>query len=472
MDISRSVSRRLLRTKPIEVTIAGEAGKPRPLARSITLFQLTMLGVGCTIGTGIFVILGDAVPKAGPGVVLSFALAGITAALTALCFAELAAAMPVAGSSYSYAYATMGELVAYLVGSCLVLEYGVSASTIAVGWGQYINELSVDLFDWRLPREIANPPGVDGGILNLPAAIAVFLGGLLLIRGARESAGANAALVVAKILVLVMFIAIGFSAFSSANLHPFMPSGFVGVGGAASSIFFSFIGIDAISTAGEEAKNPKRDLPLAIIFSLVIITAVYVLVSLAAVGAQPVGDFNDTEASLAQILRQITGATWPSVILSVGAIISIFSSMLVCFYGQTRILCIMARDGLVPQFLARVDPRTQTPVRNTVVVGLILAVTAAMFPLDVLADLTSLGTLVAFMVVSLAVIILRRKRPDLSQGGFRVPFYPMTPLLSAGFCLYLIAGLPAQTFVLFGFWVAATLLLYACFGWRRPVLSA
>ena len=457
--------RQLLRTKPI--ALSDEGAEARPLARSITLFQLTMLGVGCTIGTGIFVILGDAVSNAGPGVVMSFGLAGITAALTALCFAELASAMPVAGSSYSYAYATMGELVAYLVGSCLVLEYGISASTIAVGWGQYFNELSVDLLGWRLPPEIANPPGVDGGLFNLPAVIACFLGGVLLIRGASESAGANALMVLAKLAVLAMFVAIGFTAFNSANLHPFMPQGFVGVGAAASSIFFSYIGIDSITTAGEEAKNPKRDLPLAIIFSLLIITAVYMLVSLAAVGAQPFGAFNNSEASLAQILRQITGATWPAVILSVGAIVSIFSSMLVCFYGQTRILCIMARDGLVPEFLARVDPRTKTPVQNTIVVGVILAVTAAIFPLDVLADLTSLGTLAAFMVVSLGVIILRRRRPELSQGGFRVPFYPVTPLLSAGFCLYLIAGLPAKTFLLFGLWLAVTLLLYFGFGRRH-----
>lgn len=460
---------RLFRRKPIEVEVGGES---RPLARSLTLFQLTMLGVGCTIGTGIFVILGDAVPKAGPGVVVSFGLAGITATLTALCFAELAASMPVAGSSYSYAYATMGELAAYLVGSCLVLEYGISASTIAVGWGQYFNELSSDLFGWRLPAEISNPPGVEGGIFNLPAVLACFLGGLLLIRGVRESAGANALLVLAKIAVLVMFIVLGFTAFRSDNLHPFMPNGFAGVGAAASSLFFSFIGIDAISTAGEEAKNPRRDLPLAIIFALVIITATYVLVGFAAVGAQPVGEFNDTEASLAQILRQITGATWPSVILSIGAIISIFSSMLVCFYGQTRILCIMARDGLVPNFLARVDPCRQTPVQNTIVVGVILAITAAIFPLDVLADLTSLGTLAAFMVVSLAVIILRRRRPDLSEGGFRVPFYPVTPLLSAGFCLYLIAGLPAKTFLLFGLWLAVTLLLYGWFALRKSVVPA
>ena len=270
----------LLRCKPV-LDFIGDDPDTKPLARNIGLFQLTMLGVGATIGTGIFVALTTAVPEAGPAVTLSFVIAGITAALTALCYAEMASAVPASGSSYSYAYATMGELAAFLIGSCLLLEYGVSASAIAVGWGQYLNELLSISTGWRLPDIIARPPGA-GGIVNLPAVLLVGLCLILLLRGTRESTTANAILVIAKLAVLALFVAVALAHFQPTNFHPFAPKGMAGIGAAASSIFFSYIGIDAVSTAGEEVRNPRRDLPLAIILSLLIVTAAYILVAVAA----------------------------------------------------------------------------------------------------------------------------------------------------------------------------------------------
>jgi APA family basic amino acid/polyamine antiporter len=459
----------ILRCKPVVEFIEGEGDAAHPrLARSIGLFQLTMLGVGATIGTGIFVALTTAVPEAGPGVTVSFVLAGITAALTALCYAELCSTVPVAGSSYSYAYATLGELAAFLIGACLLLEYGVSGSAVAVGWGQYLNELLSETIGWRIPAALANPPGA-GGVFNLPAAALVLLCTLLLLRGAKESAGANAALVVAKIAVLILFVAIGFAHFHAGNFHPFAPHGIKGIGAAASSIFFSYIGIDAVSTAGEEVKDPRRTLPLGVILSLLIVTGLYILVALAAVGAQPWTAFAGQEAGLAVILHNLTGATWPAIVLSLGAIASIFSVTLVVLYGQTRILYAMSCDGLLPAFFRRVDPVRHVPRQNTIVVAIAVALLAALVPLDVLVNLTSMGTLIAFAAVSAGVIILRRRRPDLSRG-YSVPLYPLLPLASVAFCLYLIWGLPSDTFLLFALWMAGGAILYFGYSIRRSNL--
>ena len=459
----------ILRCKPVVEFVEGDRDAAHPgLARSIGLFQLTMLGVGATIGTGIFVALTTAVPEAGPGVTVSFVLAGITAALTALCYAELCSTVPVAGSSYSYAYATLGELAAFLIGACLLLEYGVSGSAVAVGWGQYLNALLSETIGWRIPAALANPPGA-GGIFNLPAAVLVLLCTLLLLRGARESAGANAALVVAKIAVLVLFVAIGFAHFHAANFHPFAPNGMKGIGAAASSIFFSYIGIDAVSTAGEEVKDPRRTLPLGVILSLLIVTGLYILVALAAIGAQPWTAFAGQEAGLAVILHNLTGAAWPAIILSLGAIASIFSVTLVVLYGQTRILYAMSCDGLLPAFFRRIDPVRKVPRQNTIVVAIAVALLAALVPLDVLINLTSMGTLIAFAAVSAGVIILRRRRPDLRRG-YTVPLYPLLPLASVAFCFYLIWGLPADTFLLFALWMAGGAILYFGYSIRRSNL--
>ncbi len=274
-----------------------------------------------------------------------------------------------------------------------------------------------------------------------------------------------------KIGVLILFIVIGASAFDSANLEDFAPFGIAGIGAAASAIFFSFIGIDAVSTAGEEVHNPRRTLPLAIIFALIIVSTLYVLVALVAVAAQPWEQFEGQDAGLAQILRDITGQTWPSLLLSTGAVVSLFSVTLVVLYGQTRILFAMARDGMLPEVFHKVNPRTLTPVRNTIFVGLFVALLGALVPLDVLTNLTSMGTLVAFAVVSIGVIVLRRTQPD-AERPFRVPLYPVVPVVSVAACLYLIQGLPLSTFLLFAAWLAIALLAYFLYGLRHSRLAA
>jgi len=461
----------LLRKKPVEAFVTEtrpdvEGGE---LSRSIGLFTLTMFGVGATIGTGIFIVLSEAVPEAGPGVLLSFVLAGITAALTAVCYAELASTIPVSGSSYSYTYATMGEIVAFGVAACLLLEYGVSSAAVSVGWGQYLNALFFNLFGFRLPEAIILAPG-EGGFLNLPAMVLVTLCCLLLVRGVRESATANAVMVIIKVAVLILFAIIAFSAFSAQNFAPFAPFGAVGIGVAASSIFFTFIGLDAVSTAGEEVHNPRRNLPLAIIFATIIVTTVYILVALAGVGAQPYGQFEGQEAGLAVILRNITGSAWAPAILAGGAVISIFSVTLVTLYGQTRILFAMSRDGMIPEVFHRVSPTTLVPVRNTFIVCLFVGLLAGFVPLGVLIDLTSMGTLVAFTVVSIGVMILRRTQPDLPRG-FRVPLYPVVPIASALFCLYLITGLPYSTFALFAVWLGVAAIIYFTYSARHSLLA-
>jgi APA family basic amino acid/polyamine antiporter len=470
MQSTGSFGLSLLRCKPVRALISehggGETGQ---LARSIGLFQLTMLGVGSTIGTGIFVALTAAVPEAGPGVIVSFVIAGITAALTALCYAEIASTIPVSGSSYSYAYATLGEFVAYIVGACLLLEYAISASAIAVGWGQYLNELLLDVSGWQMPAAISQPPGA-GGYFNLPAIVLVALCAALLIRGGRESTTVNAILVLLKLGVLAFFVVVALSAFSVKNLHPFTPRGWHGVGSAASTIFFSYIGIDAISTAGEEVDNPRKTLPLGIILSLLIVTSAYIAVAIAAIGAQQWTEFAGQDAGLAVILGNITGSAWPSMVLCLGAIVSIFSVTLVTMYGQTRILFAMSRDGLLPRVFQRVNPHTLTPTANTYIVAVFIALVAAMIPLDVLANLTSMGTLIAFSVVSVGVIILRRTRPDLPRG-YKVPLFPFVPIASVLFCVYLIIGLPWNTFALFAIWISAALIIYFSYSFRHSVLG-
>ncbi|WP_228718197.1 APC family permease [Kitasatospora acidiphila] len=469
---SPSLGHSLLRRKPVATLIAESAGKggDGQLRRSIGLWQLSAIGIGATVGTGIFFVLSSAVPEAGPAVVLSFVLAAITAGLTALCYAELASAIPVSGSSYSYAYATLGEATAYGVGICLLLEYGVSASAIAVSWGQYLNKFSELAFGFRIPDWLAAPPG-DGGYFNLPAVVLVAMVTFLLVRGVSESARVNAIMVGIKIVVLLAFVAIGLTGYHSGNMHDFMPFGWSGVGVAASSIFFSFIGLDAVSTAGEEVRNPRRNLPLAIVISLVVVTLLYVAVALTAIGAQPWRKFDGQEVGLAQILQDITGQSWPALMFALGAIVSIFSVTLVVIYGQTRILYSMGRDGLLPAKFAKVSPRTGTPVWNTLVVGTGVALLAAFVPLDILTDLTSMGTLVAFAVVSIGVIILRRTNPGLERG-FKVPGYPVVPVLSVGFCAYLVKGLHPITFVFFGGALLVAAAGYFGYGIRHSRLGA
>ncbi|MFI0987281.1 amino acid permease [Streptomyces exfoliatus] len=461
----------LTRRKPVEQLVAeGGQGEGGSLRRSLSMWQLTMISIGATLGTGIFVVLGDAVPKAGPAVTLAFVIAGLTALFSALSYAELAGTIPVAGSSYSYAYATMGELVAWVCGWCLVLEYGVSVAAVAVGWGEYLNELLDGTLGVTIPAMLSSAPG-EGGVINLPGLIVVLLAMVFLLGGARESALVNTIMVFVKIAALVLFCAIGFMGFKSGNYEDFMPLGMAGVSAAGASLFFSYIGFDAASTAGEEAKDPKRDLPRAIMLSLLIVTVLYVLVAAVAVGAWNWKDFEGSEATLAAIMNDVSGQTFWGTLLALGAVISIASVVLTVLYGQTRVLFAMSRDGLVPKVFAKVNPKTGTPRVNTVIVSLFCGALASVIPLGKLVDATSIGTLFAFALVNVAVIVLRYTRPDMPRT-FKVALGPVFPVLGFGFCAYNMFSLDTVTWVVFGCWMAAGLVFYFLYGMRRSRLAS
>ncbi|MGP4003375.1 amino acid permease [Streptomyces sp. 8N706] len=461
---------RLMRCKPVERLVAeGGQGEGGSLRRSLGMWQLTMISIGATLGTGIFVVLGEAVPEAGPAVTVSFIIAGLTALFSALSYAELAGTIPVSGSSYSYAYATMGELIAWICGWCLILEYGVSVAAVAVGWGEYLNELLAGTIGVTIPDALAAPPG-DGGIFNLPALLVVLLSMAFLLGGARESARANTIMVAVKIGALLLFCAVAFTGIRAGNYTPFMPLGMAGVSAAGATLFFSYIGFDAASTAGEEAKDPKRDLPRAIMLSLLIVTALYVLVAAVAVGAMPWKGFSGSEAALAGIMEDVTGQSFWAVLLAAGAVIAIASVVLTVLYGQTRILFAMSRDGLVPKVFSKVDARTGTPRANTVIVSLFCGVLAAAVPLGQLADATSIGTLFAFALVNIAVIVLRRRRPEMPRT-FRVPLSPLLPVIGFGFCVWMMGSLDAITWTVFAVWMAVGLVVYFGYGMRRSRLA-
>jgi basic amino acid/polyamine antiporter, APA family len=466
-----SLREQILRRKPV-TEYAEETGADTEggeLKRSITLFQLSLFGIGATIGTGIFIVLSEAAPIGGPAVILSFVMAGVVAGLTAICYAELASAVPVSGSSYSYAYATMGEGVAVVVAACLLLEYGVAGAAVAVGWSQYLNEVLDNLFGFTIPENLSNAPEEDG-FFNVPAVVLLVLCMLLLIRGASESARINAVMVIIKVSVLVLFIVVGATGWDSDNLSDFAPFGADGVTSAAGIIFFSYIGLDAVSTAGEEVHNPRRNLPLAIIFALITVTTIYILVAVVAVAAQPLADFEDQEAGLSAILEKVTGESWPATVLAAGAVVSIFSVTLVTIYGQTRILFAMGRDGMIPAFFHRLNPRTLTPVPATIFVTVIVSILAGLLPINFLAEMTSIGTLVAFMVVSIGVIVLRRTAPDLPRG-FKVPGYPVTPILSVAGCIWIIQDLRPVTIWVFLGWASVALLWYVFYGRHHALLN-
>ncbi|WP_327307769.1 amino acid permease [Streptomyces sp. NBC_01298] len=460
----------LLRRKPVEQLVAeGGQGEGGSLRRSLTMWQLTMISIGATLGTGIFVVLGTAAPKAGPAVTISFIIAGLTALFSALSYAELAGSVPVSGSSYSYAYATMGELVAWVCGWCLILEYGVSVAAVAVGWGEYLNEFLDGTIGITIPESVSAPLG-EGGFINLPALVVVLLAMVFLMRGAKESARINSIMVGVKIVTLLLFIGIGAMGIKSGNYSNFNPLGRDGVMAAAGTLFFSYIGFDAASTAGEEAKNPKRDLPRAIMLSLLIVTVLYVLVAFVAVGAMPWQDFEGTEAALAQIMTDVTGHSVWGVVLAAGAVVAIASVVFAVLYGQTRILFAMSRDGLVPKAFGKVNARTGVPRANVVIVGLFCGLLAATIPLGKLADATSIGTLFAFGLVNVAVIILRFTRPDMPRT-FKVALFPLTPILGFLACGWVMWSLDAVTWQVFGGWMAVGLVIYFLYGIRRSRLA-
>jgi len=455
-----------LATKPVEQML--EAAEGSGLRRGIGALDLTALGIGAVIGTGIFVIIGEGIADSGPAIVISFVLAGLTCLFSAFSYAELASSIPVSGSAYTYAYSTMGELFAWIIGWDLILEYGVSVAAVAVGWGAYLVELFDSLFGFTLSDAITLPPG-DGGTINLPAVVLVLGVAAVLIAGVRESARSNTVMVIVKLGVLLFFIAVAFSAFNGDHFSNFAPNGFSGIESAAALIFFAYIGFDAVSTGSEEAKRPSRDLPIAIIGSLVICTILYILVAVAAIGALPADKLAGQDAPLAVALSDGAGLSWGADIVSFGALVAIASVTLTVLYGQTRVSFAMSRDGLLPRALSNVWERTQTPALLTAIFAIPAAVLAAFVPLSEIAELVNIGTLFAFFLVNIGVIILRRTRPDLDRG-FRVPLVPLFPIIGAALCVYLMTKLTGATWIRFFVWLGIGLVIYAFYGFRNSAL--
>lgn len=498
------------RIKPLDAIIA--TAEKKSLHRSLGAFQLTMLGIGAVIGTGIFVLTATAAQKAGPGMLVSFIIAGAVCGVAALCYAELAAMVPVAGSAYTYSYAVMGELMAWLVGWALILEYALGASAVAVGWSGHIVGL-LDSIGIHLPHAMTVGPKISfgsfleggevGGILNLPAVLVTMFVTWLLIIGTKESAFVNAILVAIKIAALMLFIAVTVPMITghTENFTPFAPRGWgnplgssgVGVLGAAASIFFAYVGFDAVSTAAEETKNPQRNVPIGLIGSLLICTVFYLLVASGAIGAfgaqpllQSAGKYFVegspelyasaactadhaplvcSKEALAYVLREVS-SPWLGNIVGLAATIALPSVVLLMMYGQTRIFFVMARDGLLPQTLSTVHPKFKTPWVVTLVTGIVVAIAAAFFPVGQLADYSNAGTLFAFAMVSVGVMILRvtdgkRMRP------FRTPaLFVVAPLSIIG-CLVLFLSLGIQSKLLFVVWTAIGLVLYFLYGYRH-----
>jgi basic amino acid/polyamine antiporter, APA family len=447
--------------KPTEhlVRETGEAG--HSLQRAVGALDLTALGIGAIIGTGIFVIIGEAIGDSGPSIVLSFALAGVTCLFSALSYSELASTIPVSGSAYTYGYATLGELLGWIIGWDLILEYGVSVAAVAVGWGGYLQSLLDSLFGISIPTAIAGPPG-EGGTVNVPAVFLVLAVAALLIYGVRESARTNTIMVFLKVGILIFFILVGFASINGDNYSPWAPNGTSGTVDAAALIFFAYIGFDAVSTGGEESRNPQRDLPIAIVGSLLIATLIYILVAIVAVGLAPSSRLAGSDAPLSDAIKIGAGLDWAGDLLSFGALVAITSVTLTILYGQTRIFFAMSRDGLLPEIFARLSAR-RTPWVTTLIFGVLVAVLAAFVPLTEIAKLVNIGTLFAFLIVNLGVIVLRRLEPDLERG-FRVPLVPWFPLIGAGLCIYLMTQLEGVTWLRFGIWLVLGLIIYAVYG--------
>jgi APA family basic amino acid/polyamine antiporter len=456
----------LERRKPVEAIIADSlaAGDgERTLKRALGVWGITALGIGAIVGTGIFVLTGHAAAtSAGPGIVISFVIAGIVSALAALCYAELASTVPVSGSAYTYVYATLGEFIAWIVGWGLILEYALGAATVAIGWSGYFGDFLHATFGIAIPKALSTNP-FEGGIANVPAALIILLISALLIRGTQESSTVNKIIVIVKLAVVAFFIFIGIAHVNPANWHPFAPFGFKGIVNGAGLVFFAYIGFDAVSTSAEEVENPARDLPRGIIGSLAVCTVLYIIVSGILTGILPYSQLNVPSPVSYSLIK--IGLGWAGAIVAVGAIAGLTTVLLVMLYGQSRVFFAMSRDGLLPAIFSKVHPKFCTPYLSSALIGVIVAVVAAVGELDVVADLVNIGTLAAFALVSIGVVVLRRRSPDLKRG-FRVPFSPVVPILSAVAAVALIFnGLPVRTIVAYFIWLFIGLGVY--FGYSR-----
>jgi len=461
----------LLRKKPI----GGEAGRHGDrLPPTLSWPHLVALGVGAIVGTGILTLIGVGADRAGPSVLLSFAIAGAVCACAALAYAELAAMLPASGSAYSYTYSALGEIFAWVVGWSLILEYSLVVSTVAVGWSGYASPL---LAGFGFPLELTQGPEL-GGLVNLPAIFIIAVVTGLLLLGTHESARVNTILVVVKIATLSLFVAVALPNFDAAHLHPFMPFGFGatpgpdgvqrGVMAAAAIIFFAFYGFDAISTAAEETKRPERDLAIGIIGSMLACTLIYILVAAAAIGAVPFTGFADSPEPLALILRQL-GRPGVAHIVATAAVIALPTVLLAFLYGQSRIFLAMARDGFLPRSLAAIS-RRGTPARITTATAVLVAILAGLLPIGEIAALANAGTLIAFMAVGACLIVLRRRRPDLPRP-FRTPAALLVGLGAVLGCLYLFISLPGKTLLWCLAWNLVGLLIYLAYARHHSALA-
>lgn len=463
---------RLFRTKSIEQILADADRPEHRLKKTLTAWDLTALGIGAIIGTGIFVLIGTAVvgdahrPGAGPGIVLSFVLSGLTCAFAALCYAEFAAMIPVAGSAYTYSYATLGEFLAWLTGWNLILEYGVACVAVAIGWSGYFNNI-LKLAGIELPYWATHPP-LEGGVANIPAAVIVLLVTTILVIGVKESARATGVIVMVKLAVILFFIAVGSSSIEPSNWVPFMPYGFSGVGAAAAIVFFAYIGFDAVSTTAEEARNPQRDIPIGIIASLGICTVLYIIVAAVLTGLVPYAKI-DIHAPVAEALR-VAGFQWGAAVVATGAVAGITSVLVVMMIGQIRVFFAMSRDRLLGPWLSSVHPKYRTPHHATLLTGVGVAILSALVPIGDAADMTNIGTLFAFVLVCMGVIVLRHTKPN-HPRPFRLPFMPWVPILGMLACLGLMAFLPLLTWIRFGAWTIIGVLVYMRYGMKHSRLA-
>lgn len=451
--------------------MVAAAQKPGGLKKVLGPFDLVLMGIGAIVGTGIFVLTGTGAVTAGPALTLSFIIAAIACGFAALCYAEFASSVPVAGSIYTYSYFTLGEIVAWMIGWDLLLEYGLATSAVAVGWSGYFQSLLKGI-GVVLPEALRAAPGAQPGvatIFNLPAFVIMMCLTFLLSLGVRESARLNNVMVLIKTGVVLLFIVVGVNYVKPENWQPFMPFGAGSVLSAAALVFFAFIGFDAVTSAAEEVKNPSRDLPIGIIGSLGVCTVLYVAVAAIMTGIVPFMDFKGVDHPVSLAL-QVAGQDWVAGFVDLAAILGMSTVILVMAYGQTRILFAMSRDGLLPAKLSEVHPKYGTPYFATWMVGIIFGLIAAMVPLDVLAELVNIGTLAAFSLVSLAVIILRKKRPDLHRA-FRCPGVPVIPALAIIFCLVLMSFLSWHTWLAFGIWLLIGLAVYFLYARQRSLLN-
>jgi len=493
----------LFRTKSIDDLIKSSEEPSNLLRRTLGPWSLTAMGIGAVIGSGIFTLTGTAAagkvvaiksllnatvldlvlsgshvgsqlgrPGAGPAITVSFILVAIACAFAGLCYAELASMIPIAGSAYTYAYAVLGEIVAWIIGWDLILEYAVSNMSVAVGFSAYLQDLCENLFHFRLPAQWAYPPypapGDPAGWFNVPALVITLLVTVVLVRGVRESAGANNGMVMIKIAAILIFCFGAAGAINPGNWHPFAPHGFSGVLTGASIVFFTYIGFDSVSTAAEECRKPQRDLPFAIITTLVICTILYGAVALVLTGIANYKTLT-TASPVADALKAL-GYNRLRVIVTAGALMGMLSSLLVYQYGQARIWFAMSRDRLLPKMFSVVHRRYQTPAISTWIAGFVVGIPAGIWDIDTFAELSNIGTLFAFVLVSASVIVLRKRQPDRPRA-FRVPPVPLFPMISIVCCLVLMMGLPLLTWIRFFVWLAIGLAIYMPFGRKQSLLA-